>query len=81
MVRIALTEGDIKAGVMAAHALRGMTGYFGEGPLNTFALSIENALKAGDLLVARQYLPALQTEERRFIEALHQHLNAGAETA
>ncbi|MBR7781665.1 response regulator [Undibacterium luofuense] len=80
-LRIALTEGDIKAGVMAAHALRGMTGYFGEGPLNTFALSIENALKAGDLLVARQYLPALQTEERRFIEALHQHLNAGAETA
>lgn len=80
-LRIALSEGDLQAGVMAAHALRGMTGYFGDGPLNSFALNIENALKAGDLLIARQYLPALQAEERRFIEALNQHLSAGAQTA
>jgi CheY-like chemotaxis protein len=79
-LRIALAEGDIGGGIMAAHTLRGMTSYFGDGPLNNFALSIENALKAGDLLIARQYVSALAAEERRFIEALHQHLSAGKQT-
>jgi two-component system sensor histidine kinase/response regulator len=73
-IRIALRKNDAKACQMAAHTLKGAVRTFGAEAASQSSAAIEAAGKVGNLGVAREHWPELQTEIQAIQDELKQHL-------
>lgn len=65
-----LESGDVSEAFRAAHTIKGMCQNLSFTTLEKSASAITEMLRSGDLASARQYLPAVQTDYDRTVQAI-----------